>query len=382
MDSTFLIGHLDSGSRPDHPSFNGKIDESIAFNKSGILQNEPLKSSHHSHSSLSARIIFRDDSYSLPALPATAKLAAVSIPSRGKTILNFLKGMDFLLGLSPQIVCMPIGFRKSTPIFYPMICAFHEKGILTIVPIGNNGAGNAQVPGCYPKVISVGAIDADGKVAKYSGSYLDDSESCLKPDILAAGDSLPIGKQLNKKGTSFACSYITGIAARLLQAQPLATMEEIKVALFSSTQSLLPSQSHRCKRGIVQPEAALEFLLQKKKITSPKLNEVFPSFVDKRYQDRRFVSQFKNATPGQLLEAIIIPSASLVTVNDTKISSPKSQELIFQIQKSKGVVPESTYFFRHADMMHVIARSDFFEELLRNPELFSISAVDVNIFEM
>ncbi len=382
MDSAFLIGHLDTGSPPDHPNFNGKIYESVSYNEAGLFQKKAMKGSRDSHSSLSTRIIFKDDQYSLPTLHSGAKLATVSIPSRGKTILNVLQGMDYLLDLAPQIVCMPIGFRKTTPIFYPMICAFHDKEIPIIVPIGNSGKGKAQVPGYYPNVISVGAVETDGKVAKYSGSYLDDSGNCLKPDILAIGNSIPSSSQLSKKGTSFACAYIAGTAARILQAQPLATLEEIKHALFSTTQSLLPSQSNRCKRGIVQADAAFEFFLQKKKIIPPKLDDTIPSFLSKPYQDPRFLSQFKNAKPDQLLEGIILPSSSQEKAKNSKTPSPRSQKLIAQIQKVIRIQPKEVHFFVHTDMAHLIASPAFFEVLLKDPNLFLISAVDVNTFEL
>ena len=382
MNSTFLIGHLDSGSPPNHPRLDGKIIESIAFNETGDFQEEPLKSSQYSHSSLSARIIFEDDRYSLPALNSKTQLASVSISSRGKTILNFLKGMDYLLDLAPQIVCMPIGFRQPIPIFYPMISAFHNKGIHTIIPIGNNGIGKAHVPGCYPNVISVGAIDATGKVTRYSGSYLDDSGNCLKPDILAQGNSLSVAGASTKKGTSFACSYIAGITARLLQSQPSATSEEIRQALYSTTQPLDTSQRNRCKRGVVQPDAALEFLLQNKNSTPTPQQESIPSFLREPYKDKRFLSQLKNTKPDSLLEAIIIPNPNIGKLMDAQDSSPLSHHLILNIQKASGLAPDYCHYFIHADMAHIRARVSFFEVLLKHPSLFTISAVDVNIFEM
>lgn len=382
MNSRFLIGHLDSGSPPNHPSLDGEKIVSIAFNEAGDFQAKPLKSNQYSHSNLSARIIFEDDSYSLPALNSKTKLVTVSISSRGKTILNFLKGMDFLLDKAPKIVCMPIGFRQPIPIFYPMIRAFHKKGIHTIVPIGNSGIGNAHVPGCYPNVISVGAIDASGKVAQYSGSYLDDSGNCLKPDILALGNSLPMVKKKSKKGTSFACSYITGVVARLLQAQPQANSEEIKQALFSTTQPLTPSQSNRCKRGIVQAEKALEFLHQKNKIDFSKIEDIIPSFLKEPYQDPHFLAKFRNAKPDDLLEAILIPQANQEKIASTKRLISQSQYLISQIQSTHNLVPTSTHFFNHADMVHIIAKPIFFKMILEYPKQYSISAVDVSIFEM
>ncbi len=382
MDSKFLIGHLDTGSPPDHPRLNGKIFESITFKKNGILAKKESKSRQHSHSSLSTRIIFEDKYYSLPPLNDSSKLAAVSIPSHGKTLLNILKGMDHLIDLAPQIICMPIGFRKPIPIFYPMISAFYNKGIHTIIPVGNNGVGIAHVPGCYPNVISVGAIDATGKVARYSGSYLDDSGNCLKPDILALGNSLPIAGKKSKKGTSFACSYIAGVVARLLQVHPEATPEAIKQALFSNTLPLPPKQSHRCKRGIVQPDAALEYLRQNKELTSSFEPDLIPNFLLEPYQDNRFLFQCRNAKSEQLIEAIIIPLPSQEKTKDLQIPSPRSHDLITQTQNIIGLAPDSIHFFTHADMAHVVANPTFFEALLNNPNLFSISAVDVNIFEM
>lgn len=116
-----------------------------------------------------------------------------------------------------------------------------DIGLIVVVSAGNlgPGTGTVTVPGTSRKVITVGAIEAGGKEAEYSGNG--PTEDCIvKPDILAPGYRI-ISCSHNfekdgsyyvvKSGTSMATPVVSGAIALLLSKYPDLTNVETKLWL-------------------------------------------------------------------------------------------------------------------------------------------------------
>jgi subtilisin family serine protease len=116
--------------------------------------------------------------------------------------------------------------------------------------LGFQGGGNAGhdddpsthgllTPGGVPGVITVGAADPQGRVARFSSDGFS-LEGTVKPELLAWGQGTATVSPYDSSGytstagTSVATPLLAGAAACLLQANPQWSNEDLKEALFRS----------------------------------------------------------------------------------------------------------------------------------------------------
>lgn len=118
-----------------------------------------------------------------------------------------------------------------------------SKGIIICNAAGNEGDDDWKyigVPADADKIISVGAVDPDGKHASFS-SYGPTADGRIKPTICAQGVKAIVASVndgfYGSQGTSFASPILCGMVACLRQANPAKSVEQIIQALeFSATQ--------------------------------------------------------------------------------------------------------------------------------------------------
>ena len=116
-----------------------------------------------------------------------------------------------------------------------------RKGMLLVVAMGNDGNKAwhyLSTPADADSILSVGAVDAAGKIAVFS-SYGPSADGRVKPEVCAvgAGTALidPADNEVMKgNGTSFACPLIAGMAASLWSAVPKASNMEIREQIIRS----------------------------------------------------------------------------------------------------------------------------------------------------
>src|SRR4051812_12112000 len=135
-----------------------------------------------------------------------------------------------------------------------------QAGLVVVVSAGNEGpaAGTVSKPGDDPFVVTVGAADTNGTAAPGDDALAPFSgrgptpDRVGKPDLLAPGvaivsDRAPgstidlfrplarVGAGLFKgSGTSQAAAVVSGIAARMLEADPTLTNDEVKGVLTAT----------------------------------------------------------------------------------------------------------------------------------------------------
>jgi serine protease AprX len=156
-----------------------------------------------------------------------------------------------------------------------------RAGIVVVVSAGNTGpaAGTVAKPGDDPYVITVGAADTNGTAARADDAVAPFSsrgptpDGAGKPDVLAPGVSLVsdrapgstidtlrpearVGQShLKGTGTSQASAVVAGVAARLLEANPALTNDQVKGVLVATADPALAGPGGGA--GLVDAAAAV-----------------------------------------------------------------------------------------------------------------------------
>jgi serine protease AprX len=115
-----------------------------------------------------------------------------------------------------------------------------SKGILVVNSAGNERNTNWHriiFPSDGDSVIAVGAVDGNNLIATFSSAG-PSADGRIKPDNSTMGVSVPVQVSTSSigrsNGTSFSCPVLSGMAACLMQAVPLALNSDIIQALHSA----------------------------------------------------------------------------------------------------------------------------------------------------
>lgn len=115
-----------------------------------------------------------------------------------------------------------------------------NKGMVVVNSAGNEGDKSwkfISTPADVATVISVGAVDNQGRIAMFS-SQGPTADKRIKPDVVATGEGTFVvsntGLIYRTNGTSFAAPIVSGLIACLLQAYPQSTPTQIQSVLHLS----------------------------------------------------------------------------------------------------------------------------------------------------
>ena len=255
--SGVMVGHLDTGVDLNHPMLHSNVRQCCVFDRFGEALSGHDMYDASGHGTHTAGIICQ--------LAPSVELHCAQVIEGGYVVWRILGGLNWLIEQQISVAALPVGIKFLSPVFTTAISALRANDIVAITAVGNGGAGRAYAPGAYPNVLSVGACDSHGAVARYSGS-LNQGQTCLKPDFVAPGcdiESAQAGADYSvKSGTSMACAYVAGVAAMLREAVPQACANVIEQCLLDSCAPISGSQAHRARLGKLLPERALDTLLK------------------------------------------------------------------------------------------------------------------------
>jgi hypothetical protein len=171
--------------------------------------------------------------------PAARILAirAFGVAASGAASTSFviLKGLDYAAAHGAQIVNMSFAGPKDG-LIERGIAAVAAKGILMVAAAGNGGPKSPPLyPAANPNVIAVSATDAQDRLfaASNRGSHI--AIAAPGVDIFLPA---PDEKYQMTSGTSFSAAYVSGLAALMLERNPILKPDQVRAILVKTARDL------------------------------------------------------------------------------------------------------------------------------------------------
>ncbi|KMO12227.1 S8 family peptidase [Methylobacterium platani] len=252
-----------------HPELEGRVVQALAFDELGRrTQADPSgPNDPHGDGTYVASLIA---GHTVGVAPAARLIGLQALNAHGSgTDTPILSALDWLAGASRDggppariaVLCFgtPGTGTEPRPVHQMVMLSLLERGILPIVPIGNEGPDRTTSPGnCYG-VTSVGAVTRRQRVAEFSG----DGELGFAgiwytvPSLVAPGDgvygALADTRSLHPlSGTMPAAAVVAGIAALILGQRPELDVWQLQDELRSRCRILPQEAGRRQGDGLVQ----------------------------------------------------------------------------------------------------------------------------------
>src|SRR5258707_6564353 len=224
------VAIVDSGIDTEHPDLKGKVRESVeAVAEDGKINFHPSTSGDQAgHGTACAGII--------TSIAPDVELYSVKVlgPNASGSGEMFLMGVDYAIKQKMQVVNLSLGTTKRDfwgPLHELLDRAYRDRVILVAAA---NNLPQASSPSIFSSSLVSVIKRAGGEPFNFGYQYGDVIE------LVAPGVQIettwPGGGYRQLTGNSFACPYITGIIALMLEARPDLTPFQIKTILYAIAQ--------------------------------------------------------------------------------------------------------------------------------------------------
>ena len=245
-----LVAVIDSAIDALHPELQGIV--AARFDAVGGL---PLP---HKHGTGMASAIAAHARL-LGVAPAAQILAIrafdASIAGAQSTTTRLLDGLQWTATSGARVINMSFTGPADRKM-HEMLAAAHRNGMVLVAAAGNNGPQAPEAyPAAYPEVIAVTATDIDDKLfdGANQGRYV--SVAAPGVDVLVAA---PNGGYDFTTGTSVATAHVSGLAALLLERDPVLTPDAVRAILMRTARDLGPAgRDDQFGAGLVDAYEAL-----------------------------------------------------------------------------------------------------------------------------
>ena len=244
------VAVVDTGIDETHPDFEGRIQATSSF----VSDTARDDNGHGTHvaGTIAGNGSKSNGKYVGVAPEAQLYLAKVLDANGSGSMSGVMAGIEWaVLEQKVQVINLSLGGSGSCDGTDALstLCdeAVLQADIVVCVAAGNAGPGSQTIgpPGCARYVITVGAIDDNDRVARFS-SRGPTADGRVKPDIVFPGVGIvaprAVGTTLGvvieegyvaSDGTSMATPHAAGVAALMLQANPELTAEQVKIQMLA-----------------------------------------------------------------------------------------------------------------------------------------------------
>ena len=221
------VAVVDSGIDTEHPDLKGKVRESVeAVNEDGKISFRPSTSGDQAgHGTACAGII--------TSVAPDVDLYSVKVlgPNASGSGEMFLVGLDYAIKQKFQVINLSLGTTKREyfgPIHDLLDRAYHAGCVIVAA------ANNLPYPS-YPSIFSSSVVSvvkrAGGDPFNFGYRYGHVIE-LVAPGV-EVKTTWPGGGYRQLTGNSFACPYMVGVIALLLEAHPNLTPFQVKTILYT-----------------------------------------------------------------------------------------------------------------------------------------------------
>jgi subtilisin family serine protease len=228
--SNVTVAVIDSGIDVTHPELKDAIAES--FNALGTREGP-----HVHGTGIAGGIVSHARLMGSAPKARILAIRAFGAAANGAESTSFvvLKSLDFAAMHGAQIVNMSFAGPKD-PLVERGIEAAATKGMVLIAASGNAGPKSPPLyPAANPNVIAVSATDAYDRLFPASNRGEHIAVSAPGVDIFLPA---PDGKYQMTSGTSFSAAYISGLAALMMERNPLLAAAEVRAILVKTARDL------------------------------------------------------------------------------------------------------------------------------------------------
>lgn len=251
-----VVAVLDTGCDAAHPDLKGQIVAQRDFTNSGTDD----RNGHGTH--CAGVIAAADNSVGVIGVAPESKLLIGKVLGNdGSGASSWIAaGIRWATNNKAHVISMSLGSSRPDAGTHAAIKEAVQAGVIVVAAAGNSGPGTINYPGAYPEVISVGAIDATGRIANFSSQNREVDVAAPGVNILS---SVPGGRWARMSGTSMATPLVAGVvaliqSARLSAGRELLTAEEVlKLLKSSSVDAGTAGRDPAYGWGIVDPRLLL-----------------------------------------------------------------------------------------------------------------------------
>jgi len=204
-----LVAILDTGIDHEHQELAGQVTAEVDFTSSSS------PSDQHGHGTHVAGIIAaKRDGTDVTGIAYDCSLLNVKIADDTGScqMTALIEGINWAVDRGASVINISIEFREPSPELAEAVNYAWSQGSLVIAAAGNNGDGSPVYPAYYDHCLAVAATTQNDELAPLS-NHSD------WVDVAAPGFSIystvPDNGYSYKSGTSFACAYVSGLAALL-----------------------------------------------------------------------------------------------------------------------------------------------------------------------
>ncbi|HXV99408.1 MAG TPA: S8 family serine peptidase [Anaerolineae bacterium] len=250
------VAVVDTGIDEAHPDFAGRIVASKSF----VSSSPHDDNGHGTHvaGTIAGSGAKSGGKYVGVAPAARLYIAKVLRANGSGSMSTVMAGIEWaVLEQKVQIINLSLGGSGScdgTDALSTLVDeAVRQAGVVVCVAAGNEGPDGRTIgsPGCARYVITVGAVDDNDRVARFS-SRGPTADGRTKPDIVFPGVGIIAPRAANTRlgtiieegyiasdGTSMATPHASGVAALMLQANPHLTAEQVKTLMLAGAVNVI-----------------------------------------------------------------------------------------------------------------------------------------------
>lgn len=199
------VAVLDTGISRSHPDLKGRVKRRVNF----VDGSGNAMDGHGTHVAGTIAAIVNNRGI-VGVAPAVELYDLRSFgPDGTANISDIIEGINWAIEHKIDIINMSFGTEEDNFALRNAIRQAHRAGIILVASAGNNG-GALEYPAAYKEVVSVGAIDKNGKLADFSsrGKGL----NTVAPGVQIKSTWLNNSYRV-LDGTSMAAAHVSGLMA-------------------------------------------------------------------------------------------------------------------------------------------------------------------------